>query len=262
MRVRRHTSPSIDWSAVASRFRGLASGRLLLIGLGAVVAAFATGYVVAVLVIFPAPIFASERAVPRLMGMNADEAREALVAAGLNPGEVTAVNHPTAPRGAIVWQDPPPGVAVPERTAVVLEVSTGPRRIPVPDLAGYDVGLARTLLEAAGLKVDGLESTQAPLPKDVVIVTRPPAGTALAPESRIILVVSLGAPTIIVPDLTGFTLDRARLELEQAGLTLGTYFARTSLSGVPGTIIEQEPGEGTLAAPATAVNIVLARRSQ
>lgn len=262
MRIRRHTSPGIDWSQMGSRFRSVASARVLLIGLGAVVAAFVVGYVVAVLVVFPAPIFASEKAVPRLTGMNADEAREALVAAGLNPGDVTAVNHPTAPRGAIVWQDPPPGIAVPERTTVVLEVSNGPRRIPVPDLVGYDVGLARTLLEAAGLDVGGLESTQAPLPKDVVIVTRPPAGTALAPESRIILVVSLGAPTIVIPDLSGLTLDRARLELEQAGLKLGTYFARTSLSGVPGTIIEQEPAEGTLAAPSTAVNIVLARQAQ
>jgi serine/threonine-protein kinase len=262
MRVRRHTSPSIDWSAVGSFVRGFAGGRVWLVGLGTVLAAFLIGYIMAVLVVFPAPIFASEKAVPRLVGMNADDARTVLEAAGLNHGDVTGVNHPTAPRGAVVWQDPPPGVAVPERTAVVLEVSNGPRRIPVPDLAGYDVGLARTLLEAAGLEVGALETTQAPLPKDVVIVTRPPAGTALAPEARVTLVVSLGAATIVVPDLAGMTLDQGRLELEQASLTLGTYFARTSFSGIPGTIIEQVPGAGTLAAPATAVNVVLARRTR
>ena len=261
MRVRRHTSPSIDWSAAGSFLRRHAPARAWLIGLAAAVAAFGIGYIVAALVVFPAPIFASEKAVPRVVGLSADEARTVLEAARLTSGDLTPVNHPTAPRGVIVWQDPPAGVAVPERTAVLLEVSSGPRRIPVPDLAGYDVGLARTLLEAAGLEVGALETTQAPLPKDVVIVTRPPAGTALAPESRITLVVSLGAATIVVPDLTGMTLDQSRFELEQAGLALGTYFARTSFSGVPGTIIEQEPGGGTLAAPATSVNVVLARRS-
>jgi serine/threonine-protein kinase len=261
MRIRRHTRPAFDFKAMREYLRELAGGRILLIGLGTVVGAFVIGYVVAALVIFPAPIFASEKTVPRLLDMDAEGARMALEALGLNTGDVATVNHPSAPRGAVVWQDPPPGVAVPERTSVAMEVSSGPQRIPVPDLAGYDVGLARTMLESAGLQVGALETTQAPLPKDVVIVTRPAAGTALTPESRVTLVVSLGAPTIVVPDIAGMSLEQVRFELEQAGLTLGTYFARTSFSGVPGTVIEQDPGAGTLTAPATAVNVILARRS-
>lgn len=260
MRIRRHTTPGIDWSGLTAFLDRVAGRRLWLIGLAAAVGAFLVGYVVAALVIFPAPIFASEKAVPRLIGMDAEAARAVLETARLNAGDVAAVNHPTAPRGEVVWQDPPPGVAVPERTAVTLEVSSGPQRIPVPDLAGYDVGLARTLLESAGLEVGALDATQAPLPKDVVILTRPTAGTALPPNSRVTLVVSLGAPTIVVPDLTGMPLEQVRNRLEQVGLILGTYFARTSFTGVPGTVVEQDPGAGTLSAPATAVNVVLARR--
>ncbi len=262
MKLRRHTSPTFDWSALKARFSGRFGSRLWLIAVGGLVGAFFLGYMLAALVIFPAPIFASDKAVPRVIGLDTETARAAIQTAGLNTGDVSAVNHPSAPRGEIVWQDPPPGVAVPERSTVTIEVSNGPQRVPVPDLSGYDVGLARTLLESAGLQVGNLESTQAPLPKDVVIVTRPPAGTSLTPESRVTLVVSLGAPTIVVPDLTGLSLDHARIELEKAGLRMGTYFARTSFTGVPGTIIEQDPGAGTLSAPTTAVNVVLARRSQ
>jgi serine/threonine-protein kinase len=71
--------------------------------------------------------------------------------------------------------------------------------------------------------------------------------------------VSVGAPTIVVPDLAGLTLEEARAVLEQAGLTLGTYFRRAS-SARPGTIVEQRPAAGTLAAPGVAVDVILARR--
>src|SRR3972149_5839416 len=64
-------------------------------------------------------------------------------------------------------------------------------------------------------------------------------------RGRVTLVVSIGAPTITVPDLRGLTLEEARLILEQAGLTLGTYFRRTSDERA-GTIIHQTPAPGTL----------------
>ena len=73
------------------------------------------------------------------------------------------------------------------------------------------------------------------------------------------LVVSIGAPTITVPDLRGLTLEEARPILEQVGLTLGTYFRRTAPE-TPGTIIQQTPQPGTLSAPGAAVDLILARR--
>ena len=145
-------------------------------------------------------------------------------------------------------------------TVVELAVSDGPQRVLVPDVSGYDGNLARLLIEAAGLTA-AVESTQTAAPKGVTVNTRPPAGAAVASGGRVSLVVSRGAPTISVPALTGLTLDDARTRLEQAGLMMGTYFARTSPTGEPGTVIEQHPGGGTLAAPGTTVDVVLARRS-
>lgn len=102
MRIRRHTASPIDWSGLVEYIRGLGS-RLWIIALASVVGAFAVGYLVAVFVIFPAPIFASEKVVPHLFGMDAEIARTTLADAGLNTGDVTSVNHPSAPRGAVVW---------------------------------------------------------------------------------------------------------------------------------------------------------------
>jgi serine/threonine-protein kinase len=217
------------------------------------------GYVLAATLLFPAPIIATSRSVPRVLGADEERAREDLRAAGFGIGAVDRVPHPTVPAGSVVWQDPPPDVVAPEATEVALTLSTGPQRIPVPDVAGYDAEDARTLIEGAGLRVGSMESTQAPTPRNVAVNTRPPAGTTLPPGTSVVLVVSVGAATIRVPALLGLTVDEARLALETAGLALGTSFPQTTNAAAPGEIFYQEPSAGTLSAPGTAVNVRIAR---
>lgn len=221
--------------------------------------AVAVGYLLAAFVFFPAPIFAGTRAIPRVLGSDEARARATLGAAGFSVGAVERRPHAVLPPGAVIWQDPPPDVVAPEATDVALTLSSGPARVPVPDVAGYDAEHARLLLEGAGLRVGSLESTQAPTPRNVAVNTRPPAGTTLPPGTSVVLVVSVGAATIRVPTLTGLTLDEARLALETAGLTLGTAFAETTTAAAPGEIFFQEPSAGTLSAPGTVVNVRIAR---
>lgn len=256
MRVRRHLPQGVAWEEL---LKGLLSRRRLGIAAAALLGAFLAGYAVAALFLFPAPIFEASQTVPRLIGLPLERARSELAEAGLRAGEPVTVRHPTAPPQAVVWQDPPQGVVVPEGATVELWVSVGPQRIPVPDLAGYEAKVARQLVEAAGLEVGRIDSAQTAAPRGVIVSTRPPAGTPLLPGGKVTLVVSLGAPTIQVPDLAGLTLEAARSSLEQAGLTLGTYFSRAGGAARPGTVIEQRPAAGTLAAPGTAVHVILAR---
>jgi serine/threonine-protein kinase len=228
--------------------------------IGGAIGAFAVGYIVAATALFPAPIFAATTAVPRLVGLERDRAESVVLDANLTTGAVQAVSHPEAPRGNVVWQDPPPGVAVSLGFAVDLSVSSGPRRIPVPDLIGYDASIAEQLLQATGLSLGRTEPTQAPAPRGVVINSRPPAGTTLLPGTEVTLVVSVGAPTITVPDLTGLAQEEADALLAAAGLALGTTVRRRTSQGVPGTIIAQDPAPHTLSSPGTAVNVTLVRR--
>ncbi|MFQ6045708.1 MAG: PASTA domain-containing protein [Gemmatimonadales bacterium] len=239
--------------------RGPGRSRLLL-GTALLVGFAILGYLFAALVLFPAPIFATAQAVPLVVGVSLQDARATLSEAGLTTGEVETVTHPTRARGTVVWQDPPPGVEVLEGTAVSLSVSGGPQRVPVPDLTGYDVTIARRLLEAAGLAVGRVDSSQAPVERGVVVNTRPPAGATLRPGTPVTLVVSVGAPTISVPNLVGLTLEEAGEVLDQTRLKLGTWVPQTSLSAEPGTIISQDPAPATLAAPGVAVDVTVARR--
>ena len=259
MKFRRHspTRPRTDWFAWLKRVRSWARYRLHA---AFFVGAAVVGYLVAALLLFPAPMFVASATVPRVIGLAADSASDALTQASLKSRNVERTPHPRAPAGQVVWQDPPPGVVVNSGTTVDLSVSDGPQRVLVPDVAGYDGDLARLLIESAGLTA-AVESTQTAAPKGVTVNTRPPAGTAVSPGGRVTLAVSRGAPTITVPTLTGLTLGDARTRLEQAGLTMGTSFARTSPTGEPGTVIDQHPAGGTLAAPGTVVDVTLARRS-
>ena len=235
--------------------------RFMALGLGVFAAALGAGYLMAALVLFPAPIFAASSNIPSVRGLTLEEAGERLAQRGFRFSDQGRVQHPDLPVGSVVWQDPPPDVVAPEGTTVQINTSAGPQRVAVPDVAGYDVQLARTLLEAAGLTVGGIESAPAPTPANVAVNTRPPAGSTLPPGARVTLVVSVGQASIRIPDLRGRTIEEARQLLDSLSLALGEYYMRTDPTAVPGTIIFQRPDVGTLAAPGAAVEVRIARRA-
>jgi serine/threonine-protein kinase len=258
MRVRRHLPPIREWRLrlpALPAFDRRTAGRWALALLGALLA----GYLTAYLVLFPAPILSGHQAVPRVLGLTLAEARTRLSEASLGVQDGGAEPHSTAPEGTVIWQDPPPGVVAREGLRVTLLASAGPPKIAVPDIAGLDGGLAERLIIAAGLTVARIESVQVDAPPGVAILTRPPAGSPLAPGGGLALVVSRGAPTIAVPDVLGMSQADARTRLELEGLRLGTVTRRRTADAAPGTVVAQRPAAGTLASPGTVVDLVAAR---
>lgn len=269
MRFRRHRPQSFElqWRSWFRSLRGIGHlwnsqmdrRRRLIVGGSAIVAMFLFGYVFAAILLFPAPIFQHNQDVPRVIGLSLADAREAIEEALLVASDTEVVSHPEAPYGQVVWQDPPPNVAAPRGSGVALWVSRGPRPVPVPDVAGYEQALAAGLIEAAGLRVARIETSVAPQERGVVVNTRPPAGQSLVPGEGVILFVSVGAPTIAVPELSGFTLEEAREALEELGFVLGSTRTRRTPGGAPGLIVGQEPAAGTLSAAGAAVNVIVIR---
>jgi serine/threonine-protein kinase len=263
MKFRRHMPSSFDLKALMTpgspvRQQHASEIRQSFRNLGYFFGAAILGYLIAALVLFRAPIFAQSSTVPRLIGLSMDSARAALAKVQLTPKEADKVPHPTAAVNHVIWQDPPPGVVVTSGATIDVSLSAGPQRVLVPDVAGYDEATARLLVESAGLTVT-TEQTQTAAPKGVVVNSRPPSGTGLNPGRPVTLVVSVGAPTITVPDVVGLTLENARAKIEQAGLKAGTSMRRSTTLGNSGTVIEQRPPAGTLSAPETAVDMVVAQ---
>lgn len=280
MRFRRHRSRGFRWGVVFEWLRGIpkllgftglsrsfaarigpvgGKQRSRFVTVAALITAFLVGYVVAVTLLFPAPIFPHAQDVPRLLGMPLAEAQEVLERVGLTVADNEYVSHPETPQGHIVWQDPPPAVAVPEGARVALSVSRGPQPVQVPDVTGYEREIAIQLIEAAGLTVARVDTGPAPADRGVVVSSSPTAGRSLNPGSGVGLFVSVGTATIRIPDLTGLTVDEARELLEEAGLVLGTTRRRTTGSHEPDLIFDQAPAEGTLSAPGAAVTVTVAR---
>ncbi|MBI4499789.1 MAG: PASTA domain-containing protein [Gemmatimonadetes bacterium] len=265
MKFRRHLPRPVDWLAWFRRNPTLQREgpeiRRALKNLAIFLGAAAIGYLVAALFLFRAPIFAQSSTVPRVIGLPVDSARAVLKRAELNGREGEKVPHPSALPGRVIWQDPPADVVVTSGTTVDLSLSGGPQKVLIPDVAGYDEATARLLIQSAGLTAT-TETAQTAAPKGVVVNSRPPAGSALNPGRPVVLVVSAGAPTITVPNVMGLTLEEAKAKIDSVGLRTGTSLMRSTTDAVPGTVIDQRPPGGTLGAPGTAVDLVIARKVQ
>ncbi|MFI5206790.1 MAG: PASTA domain-containing protein [Gemmatimonadales bacterium] len=151
------------------------------------------GYLVAALVLFPAPMLPSERKVAQVAGLMEDDAVRELDRAGLVGAVVSRQPHALVPEGQVIWQDPPPGLALPGGDSVRLIVSSGPPRVAVPDVRGYDMDLAQRLIAAAGLHVEvvdtvAMKSTPAGLaPSGMVGATTPRSGDSVRAGSGLTL---------------------------------------------------------------------------
>lgn len=159
----------------------------LFLVLGVAVTA-AAGYLVAALVFFPAPLLPNERQVARVTGMSEDEARRELEKQGLTVEVIGREPNPTLPPGAVLWQDPTAGIAVPRGTMVSLVLASGIPKVAVPDVRGYDIEFAQRLLAAAGLRVDGIDSLDVKgVPSGVAGSTEPAAGDSVLIGRSILL---------------------------------------------------------------------------
>jgi serine/threonine-protein kinase len=91
--------------------------------------------------------------VPRLINLAEEEARAAILAAGLVPESLPDEFNADVKVGIVFEQDPAAGEEVPEGSAVKFTVSMGKRTATVPDVVGKTRSQAETTLRNAGFKV-------------------------------------------------------------------------------------------------------------
>src|SRR4051812_29650824 len=188
-------------------------------------------------------------AVPNVVGLSEDRARETLKNAGF-----TSVSSRPADsledEGNVVAVDPAEGQQAAKNTTITLKVSTG--TIKVPDVTGKTEDEARKILTDAGFssgqiqRADADPGTAAP---GTVVGTDPGAGTAVGRGDTITLkVAKAAATTITVPDVTGQTKDDAVATLKAAGFTNVTTQGGSD-GGPPDTATGTTPPAGSKAAP-------------
>jgi serine/threonine-protein kinase len=197
-------------------------------------------------------------ATPATAGLTQSQAEAAIREAGLVPRTSTG-HSDTVPAGMVVNTDPAAGVEQLRGSEVALVVSAG--RPAVPDIKpGTDVATATATLTGADLTavVGTDQQFDDAVPVGAVLRTDPAAGTQLAVNATVTLILSAGPRPIVVPQVVGRPQPDAQKMLTDAGFTVGTVIKAFDARSDPGTVLRTTPTVGSTAARGSAVDLTVA----
>jgi serine/threonine-protein kinase len=164
----------------------------------------------------------------------------------------------SAPKGAIIAQDPPEGDRITGNAALLVSVSRGTAYADVPSVTGLTGAAAFQLLERVGFTPTRSYAPSMEIEAWHAIETDPDAGTSVKRPARVGLVVSTGPPKRPVPALRGLDADSASATLRDAGF-VPVVEERPSTTSEPGALLAVRPRPGARVPLGSTVTLVVAR---
>jgi beta-lactam-binding protein with PASTA domain/tRNA A-37 threonylcarbamoyl transferase component Bud32 len=149
----------------------------------------------------------------------------------------------TVEQGFAIRTVPREGQPVERGTRVRLFVSSGPERVPVPDVVGLSRESAEAELRAQGLGV-AVQEQESDEREDVVIGQDPGAGTRVRRGQRVTITVSVGRVKVDVPNVVGLSAADAVRQLRAEGLGAARRERRVTDEEDDGVVVDQRPGPG------------------
>ena len=250
--------PKKKWWAGAgplrlSRDGGYILGGILLFG-------FVFGYLVSTRLLFPLPPRPGDLfEVPDVRGLDRAVALERIEAAGIHAAVTDSFRHPTALRGEVLGQTPLAGQLSTATDTVVLTVSMGAVRMPVPDVVRLSSTSASTVLEASGFKVV-VNLLEDKLPAGLVVEVLPEAGTEVELPMEVRIAVSLGPPLVRMPLLLGIEQENAEVLLDSLGFVLSEVEDCFRFGQDQGRVVRQFPQPDSLVTPGSRVTLFVGSR--
>jgi len=193
-------------------------------------------------------------AVPDLLGQTETVARRLLEEARLTVGRRRTAES-RRPSGTVLGQEIQPGTRVTLGMAIDFVVAI-PVTVEVPELVGRPEQEARSVLEVLELSVGTVSSEESRQPAGSVLSQAPDAGTRIAINSSINLLVA-DPVTVIVPGLIDRSGDDALALLAGAELVAGVVTRQESRQP-GGNVLAQGIEAGTRVVTGTSVDLVLA----
>ncbi len=189
-------------------------------------------------------LIANRVVVPNIEQETLSDAKKILREKGLKLKVVEEKFSDLYPKDTIISQDPEPGRKVRKGTEVKVVVSLGVELVEVPDVVGMDAIEAASTLGEKGLVVESQEGYSDKVAEGLVIKQEPAAGEKIPRGTKVILIVSKGAETLIVPDVVGFSVNEATRTLAQEGFKYSVKYQPSD--AVPkGRVIKQTPAAGS-----------------
>lgn len=193
-----------------------------------------------------------------VVGLNIESAEDMLKKAEI-PYTLEHENSDTIEADIVISQDYKKGDMIPAGTAVKIIVSAGKEEVSVPNVVGYEVSQAETMLNDAELTITHSYEYSDEVEKDHVISQDPVGTQMVAKGTRVTIVVSNGAEVkeAEVPDLRGKTQQEASAELQNRKLELGQVSEASSDTVEVGKVISQSTSAGTKVLEGSSVDITI-----
>lgn len=179
---------------------------------------------------------------PNITGLTEAEAQLKLNELGLRVDRIREASD-DYDDGIIIGMSPQPNQEVNTNTLVTLTISTGPAQLQVPKVEGLTNAEAGNLLGQAGLPSPNIIlEASSDVAKGLVIRTDPPADTLVSKDRVVILYVSDGPETALVPLVIGLTQAAAEQSVQTRGFEVVVVFVDV-LPDSPdaGKVISQDP---------------------
>lgn len=193
---------------------------------------------------------------PTVEGMQAEEARRLLVAAGMYVS-LDYVESDIVATGQVISADVPAGNMVEEGSVITLTVSSGVEGVIVPEVSGYTYEDAANRLTKMGFLVNKLEDYSDTIDEGLVFYQNPVSNVKAPRGSVITVTVSKGKENVKkrVPYLIGMEQTEGTLEAISNGLQIGNI-TMVYNSDVPvGHICYQSYSHGTYVDEGTSIDI-------
>lgn len=181
--------------------------------------------------------------VPDLKGLNEVQVKRVLDSHGMRFEIIDSIFSPEDLPGAVVEQVPTAGSKVKEGRKLFLTINAlSPRLVKVPDIKYSSLRQAKSYLKGIGLTIGKLmyaPSENENMVMELFFHQKPiDAGDDVPFGAAIDLVVGRkSSETIMVPDLTGLSVDEARVRLASSSLNLGSIVRDTSVAEEGGDTI-------------------------
>ena len=187
--------------------------------------------------------------VPNLRGRSISSSKETLELQHLRLLIIDSLYQPSQAPGAILDQNPSPGVRVKENRTIYVSVNaTRPPQVSLPALQNASLRQAKAVLQSLGLRLGSI--TYAPdIAKDAVLRIlvagrEGKAGSPVPLNTQIDLVLGDGlqGERIDLPECIGLSAEKARDLIGEAGLSIGAEIFDASITdSAKARVYQQSP---------------------
>lgn len=219
--------------------------KMMKIGIGVILVLLLAGLGVAAFKMAGSSVATSTKEVklPDVVGKNVDDAKKQLESLNLVLVEADRENNDAA-EGTIIKMKPDADTMVKEKSEVRVIVSSGKKGTKMPDLEDQDLDRAKVILKSYGIEEGAIVVTEDfndNVPKGQIISHTPKKDTEINSKTKVTLVVSKGPEIkkVTVPNVRGFTVDKAKATLTSKGLNSEVIEQDTSNESDNGKVLNQ-----------------------